>query len=138
MKLRIVLFIVLMAVLPTFAQDVDIPSVSSTETFSALNTWIIPFFEPGAAGDEARSKTYSQIKSDIVSQTTIYDQVKNIIVGGTNATATDDDTAQTVTIASSGSGSGGVTSIIAGRRHCGRSGHGRRYNRCVERVHSHR
>ena len=68
MKLRIIaILILLLIVSPLAAQDVDIPSASSSDSFNALNTWLIPFFEPGGLGDEARSKSYSQIKSDIVS-----------------------------------------------------------------------
>ena len=63
---KITLVIMLLFVLATVsAQDVDIPSSSSSDSFSSLGTWIIPFFEPGATGDEARAKTYAEVKADI-------------------------------------------------------------------------
>ena len=63
MRKSLILIFILLLTLPGSAQDVDIPSSSSTDTFLSLNSWIIPFFEPGATGDEARAKTYSQIKT---------------------------------------------------------------------------
>ena len=70
MRKALILIFILLLTLPSSAQDVDIPSSSSTDTFLSLNSWIIPFFEPGATGDEARAKTYSQIKADVLAGVT--------------------------------------------------------------------
>ena len=59
--------ILLATMLPIAAQDIDIPSTASTDSFTVLGAWLVPFFEPGASGDEARSRTYADIKDDIAS-----------------------------------------------------------------------
>ena len=62
---------------------------------------------PFEAGDESKLDGI-EASADVTDRANVYEQVKAIIVDGANITSTDNDTAQTVSIASSG---GGTTDI---------------------------